>query len=55
MDDLKLISKREEEFQKQMQVGKPSVVISIWNLELKNVQKDVTQERKISSLAKFNT
>jgi len=39
MDDLKLISKREEKFQKQMQVVTPSVVISIWNLDLKNVQR----------------
>jgi len=39
LDDLKVISKREEEFQKQMQVVTPSVVISIWNLDLKNVQR----------------
>jgi len=38
MDDMKLISKREEEFQKQMQVV-TLVVISKWNFNLKNVQR----------------
>jgi hypothetical protein len=39
MDDLKLTGKSEEEFQKQMQVITSSVVISIRNLDLKNVQR----------------
>jgi len=39
MDDMKPISKREEEFQKQKQVVTPSVVISIWNFNLKNVHR----------------
>ena len=39
MDDLKLIAKSEEELQKQIQTVKPSMMISIWNLDLKNVPR----------------
>ena len=39
MDDLKLIAKSEEELQKQIQTVKNSVMISTWNLDLKNVPR----------------
>jgi len=39
MDDLKLIAKSEEELQKQIKTVKSSVMVSIWNLDLKNVPR----------------
>ena len=39
MDDLKLIAKSEEELQKQIKQLKPSAMILIWNLDLKNVPR----------------
>ena len=35
LDDLKLFTKSKEEFQKQIQTVKTSVMIPIWNLDLK--------------------
>jgi len=37
MDDLKLIAKSEEEFQKQIKKLKTSVMIFVWKLDLKIV------------------
>ena len=37
VDDLKLIAKSEKELQNRYTQLKPSVMISIWNLDLKNV------------------
>jgi hypothetical protein len=37
MDDLKLIAKSEEGFQKQIQIVKILVMVFIWNLDLTNV------------------
>jgi hypothetical protein len=39
MDDLKLIAKSEEELKKQTQTVKNLVMISTWNLNLKNVPR----------------
>jgi len=39
MDDLNLNAKSEEEPQTQIQTVKPSLMISIWNLDLKNVPR----------------
>jgi hypothetical protein len=39
MDNSKLIAKSEEELQKQIHIVKTSVMISIWNLDLKNVPR----------------
>ena len=53
MDDLKLFTKSEEEFQKQIQTVKTSVMIPIWNLDLK-MCKDRIQKKQTYSLAKFS-
>ena len=50
MDDLKLIVKSEEELYKQLKL---SVIIFIWNLDLKNVPR-LHSKRQTSSLAKFS-
>jgi hypothetical protein len=39
MDDLKLIAKSEEDLQKGYKQLKPLVMISTWNLDLKNVPR----------------
>jgi hypothetical protein len=39
VDDLKLIAKSKEELQNRYRQLKPLVVISIWNLDLKNVPR----------------
>jgi len=47
MDDLKLIAKSEEELQKQTQQLKPSVMTSIWNLDLENFAKIASERGKL--------